>query len=240
MARRQGEAALGWAIVGVLDLQRAGDGLLLQPLAHVALREIEIIRELVRCPRPGLRQPGVEAELIADVDRVDVPDAGDIGQDPFDEGIALGFGRGGSGAMSVVIEIPHGCAAKRQTASRMRAGPTTACSYSVLPLYMGPHICHLSDMAGPSPYGTGCLSAYVHWNHPDRAANAPLAHAELPASASPVVFSPRRRTNAVAMSHLSALDNPLAPARYVPPPSASARPVWRGCWRHASGPFPGR
>jgi hypothetical protein len=53
---------------GIVDLEEAGDGLLLEPLVRVAWRDAGGAGQLVRGPRAVLDQGSVEAELGAEVD----------------------------------------------------------------------------------------------------------------------------------------------------------------------------
>jgi hypothetical protein len=69
---RQAVAALRGLGLGVLGLEQAGDGLLLEPLPRVALSDPRPVGELGVGGRAPLLERSIEPELSAEVDRVEL------------------------------------------------------------------------------------------------------------------------------------------------------------------------
>ena len=98
MAGREAVAALVGAAAAVLDLEDAADGLLLQPLADVAL-----VAPAAAASSGGVAgaagERGVEPEPVAEVDGVEVVEPEDGLEEALDERIApVGLGARGHGA----------------------------------------------------------------------------------------------------------------------------------------------
>ena len=81
------------------DLEEAGDGLLLEPLAGVARGDAGAVGELVRRERAVALERAVEAELDAEVDGEQLERAERGAEQALGEGVGAicGFGVGGHG-----------------------------------------------------------------------------------------------------------------------------------------------
>ena len=73
--------------VGVVDVEEAGDGLLLEPLARVARRDAGAARELAGGQRPALVERAVQAELDAEVDGAELERAERRAEEALGEGV---------------------------------------------------------------------------------------------------------------------------------------------------------
>ena len=99
LLRRQGVAAGGRVVLDV-----AARGLVVQPLAHVALAGARAARELVRGERAGAGEGAVQAELVAHDDERGVERRADLVDGAEDECLELGpVDRDG------LFECCHGC-----------------------------------------------------------------------------------------------------------------------------------
>ncbi len=121
VGRGQGEAPLVGGRAGVVHGQDAAGGLVLEPLAGVALGAAGARRELARGGRAAVRQGAVPAEPVAEVDRLGQLGAEDRTEDALGEGVDVA---GGSGV------VRHGHASDRTSVSLhggcTTVGPTSA------------------------------------------------------------------------------------------------------------------
>ncbi len=86
----------------MVDAQEASDGLLLEPLAHVALSRAGTSSQLARRRVALVGEGAVEAEPAAEMDRCDLEGVDHGSEHPLDERIGVARGRGSLG-------LAHGC-----------------------------------------------------------------------------------------------------------------------------------
>ena len=105
VARGERVAAVARCGAVLDDVENPAHGLVLVPLAHVALVRAGGVRDLGRGARPGLGQRPVEAEAVAEVDDMEVVEAEAGLQEPAREGVA-------PGALAVVEGGPRAAPAR--------------------------------------------------------------------------------------------------------------------------------
>ena len=93
MGGGQAVAAIAGLGVGVVDGQEAGDGLLFEPLVHVALGRGRAGGELARCRVAAGGERAVEAERAPEVDGRDLQAVDGGREDALDEGLGRVRGR---------------------------------------------------------------------------------------------------------------------------------------------------